>query len=100
APEPPRADAKHPAEPPRADARHPAAEPPKHAAAPAAAARRPSLNDAEKQLAAGKTDDAIQTLYVIRRHAPSSPAVALLLGHAYFRKLWRTDGLREYSSAV
>ena len=24
----------------------------------------------------------------------------MLLGHAYFKKLWRTDGLREYDTAV
>jgi len=26
--------------------------------------------------------------------------VALLLGHAYFKKLWRNDGLREYDAAL
>jgi hypothetical protein len=36
----------------------------------------------------------------VRRRAPREPAVALLLGHAYFKKLWRSDGLREYAEAV
>jgi hypothetical protein len=36
----------------------------------------------------------------VRQKDAHNPQVALLLGHAYFRKLWRTDGLREYTSAL
>ena len=36
----------------------------------------------------------------MRRHTKGSAEVALLLGHAYFKKLWRTDGLREYDTAI
>src|SRR5689334_7322171 len=39
-------------------------------------------------------------LYAVRKQAPRSPAVPLLLGHAYFRKQWLRDGLREYDTAL
>jgi hypothetical protein len=58
------------------------------------------VREASRQLAAGHVDQAIQTLYAVRRHNPRSAATALLLGHAYFSKLWRTDGLREYDTAI
>jgi serine/threonine-protein kinase len=58
------------------------------------------LRDASRLLAAGKIDDSIQVLYQLRKQTPRSPDVALLLGHAYFAKLWRTDGLREYDEAI
>lgn len=51
-------------------------------------------------LARNQVDRAILVLYSIRRRSPKSATVALLLGHAYFRKLWRTDGLREYALAL
>jgi hypothetical protein len=56
--------------------------------------------DAQRLLAAGKLDDAIQALYQLRRQSPRSSDVALMLGHAYFGKNWRTDGLREYDEAL
>ncbi len=62
--------------------------------------RTPSTKEARAQLAAGKVDAAIQTLYAVRRRAHGSAEAALLLGHAYFKKLWRTDGLREYDNAI
>jgi hypothetical protein len=65
-----------------------------------AKAKPPSVQSAARLLAAGKTDEAVQLLYLVRRRAPKSAEVALLLGHAYFRKLWRSDGLREYDTAV
>jgi hypothetical protein len=61
---------------------------------------KPSIDEAVRLLGNGKVDPAIQMLYQVRRQAPKSPAVPLLLGHAYFRKLWRTDGLREYEQAL
>ena len=64
------------------------------------APKGPSTREARAQLAAGKVDAAIQTLYAVRRTAHGSAEVALLLGHAYFKKLWRTDGLREYDNAI
>ncbi|MGZ3408498.1 MAG: hypothetical protein ACXVAN_18735, partial [Polyangia bacterium] len=64
------------------------------------APKGPSTKEARAQLAAGKYDAAIQTLYAVRRTAHGSAEVALLLGHAYFKKLWRTDGLREYDNAI
>ncbi len=73
---------------------------PARARPPASGRRAPRIEDAERALAAGRTDDAIQLLYELRRIAPRSPAVALMLGHAYFRKLWRTDALREYALAL
>jgi hypothetical protein len=56
--------------------------------------------DAKRLVSAGKLDDAIQALYQLRRQSPQSADVALLLGHVYFRKQWRSDGLREYGEAV
>jgi serine/threonine-protein kinase len=72
---------------------------PKVAAA-SAKTRLPSARDAARLLVAGHVDEAIQTLYDVRRRAPHDSYAALLLGHAYFRKLWRTDGLREYNHAI
>jgi len=63
-------------------------------------ARKPKLADAVKLINAGKLDEGIQLLYLLRRASPKSGAIALTLGHAYFRKLWRTDGLREYDDAI
>jgi serine/threonine protein kinase len=60
----------------------------------------PKLADATKLLSAGKTDEAIQLLYALRKRTPRSAEIALQLGHAYFRKLWRADGLREYETAI
>jgi type II secretory pathway pseudopilin PulG len=65
-----------------------------------AAPSGPSTKEARQQLAAGKIDAAIQTLYAVRRTTHGSAEVALLLGHAYFKKLWRNDGLREYDTAL
>jgi hypothetical protein len=62
--------------------------------------KRATLKDAASELAAGKIESAIGTLYRVRQHAPKDARVALLLGHAYFRKTWRTDGLREYRNAL
>ena len=36
----------------------------------------------------------------MRHHSRRNAEAALLLGHAYFRKGWRSDGLREYDSAI
>jgi hypothetical protein len=60
----------------------------------------PNINNAYRLLMTGHVDLAIQELYLVRRHSPRSPEAALLLGHAYFKKLWRTDGLREYDTAI
>jgi hypothetical protein len=68
------------------------------ASAPAVA--KPNIDTAAKLLSTGKVDSAIQMLYAVRKQAPRSPAVPLLLGHAYFRKQWRSDGLREYDAAL
>jgi serine/threonine-protein kinase len=72
------------------------------AAAPAAhpAARALHLSDAIKLVAANKPDEAVQVLYQLRKKTPHDADVALWLGHAYFKKLWRTDGLREYDLAL
>jgi hypothetical protein len=45
-------------------------------------------------------DDSIQTLFQLRRQNPRNADVALRLGHAYFRKQRRADGLREYGEAL
>ncbi|HWE28649.1 MAG TPA: protein kinase [Polyangia bacterium] len=63
-------------------------------------ARAARLQDASRLLANGKLDDSIQTLYQLRRQNPRSAEVALLLGHAYSRKQWRADALREYGEAL
>jgi serine/threonine-protein kinase len=63
-------------------------------------AKKPKLADAVKLINAGDLDEGIQLLYLLRRASPKSGAIALWLGHAYFRKLWRTDGLREYDDAI
>jgi serine/threonine-protein kinase len=69
--------------------------------------RRPGPNvrlvreqSAARLLATGKTDDAIQRLYQLRRENQRPAEVALWLGHAYSRKQWRTDALREYGAAL
>jgi serine/threonine-protein kinase len=64
------------------------------------AKKPPRLADAKSLIAAGKVDDAIQLLYQLRQKSPRNPEVALTLGHAYFRKIWRTDALREYDAAL
>ena len=76
-------------------------------AASRATSRRPGPNArpvrvqlATRLLGLGKTDDAIQLLYQLRRQNPRSAKVALLLGHAYSRKQWRSDALREYGEAL
>jgi len=67
---------------------------------PSPRARPVRVQTASRLLAAGKIDDAIQLLYQLRRQNPRSADVALLLGHAYSRKLWRSDALREYGEAL
>ena len=67
---------------------------------PTAPPRRETIADAKKLLTDGKIDEAVQMFYRLRRAQPKSAAIALWLGHAYFRKLWRTDGLREYGAAI
>jgi tetratricopeptide (TPR) repeat protein len=67
---------------------------------PVSSARPVRVQTASRLLAAGKIDDAIQLLYQLRRQNPRSAEVALLLGHAYSRKLWRSDALREYGEAL
>jgi serine/threonine-protein kinase len=67
----------------------------------APAANKPlRLADARRLLAAGKVDDAIAALLQLRRQSPRNPEIALLLGHAYFHKKWRSEGLREYDEAL
>lgn len=70
------------------------------AAAPPAQAKPATVAAAVRLLGAGNVDEAIAMLYQVRQRSPRSADVALHLGHAYFRKLWRTDGLREYRKAV
>jgi hypothetical protein len=60
----------------------------------------PSIRDAAHLYYAGRYDEAVQTLYLVRRHSPRDADAALWLGHCYFKKLWRTDGLREYDNAI
>jgi hypothetical protein len=67
---------------------------------PSPPAKPPTLAAAARLLEGGKIDEAIQTLYAVRRRAPREPYAAVLLGHAYFRKQWRTDGLRAYADAI
>jgi serine/threonine-protein kinase len=67
---------------------------------PGPGARPVRAQSASSLLAAGKVDDAIQRLYQVRRENPRSAEVALLLGHAYSRKQWRSDALREYGEAL
>ena len=62
--------------------------------------KSPRLAGVAQLLAKGQVDDAVSALYQLRRARPRSAGVALLLGHAYFRKVWRSDGLREYESAL
>ena len=88
------------AQPPPAVAATTSSSPEPARAATPAKARPPTARDAAHLIANGRFDEAIQILYAVRRHAPHSAEVALLLGHAYFHKLWRTDGLREYDAAI
>ncbi|HXU70060.1 MAG TPA: protein kinase [Polyangia bacterium] len=81
-------------------ARAPEPAPPPSTPAAKNAPKGPSAAQARAELAAGKVDSAIQTLYAVRRKTKGSAEVALLLGHAYFKKSWRTDGLREYDTAI
>ena len=59
-----------------------------------------NLADATRLLAANKVDEAMQTLFQLRQRSPRSSTIALYLGHSYFRKNWRHDGLREYNEAI
>ena len=70
------------------------------ATSPSTPLRKESLKDAIGLVKAGKTDEAVPMLYRLRAKAQRSPEIALWLGHAYFRKLWRTDALREYRTAL
>gem|GEM_PF-4394301 len=59
-----------------------------------------TLADATRLFGANKTDEAMQALFQLRQKSPRSSTIALLLGHSYFRKNWRHDGLREYDEAI
>jgi serine/threonine-protein kinase len=67
---------------------------------PSAGKKPATLALAIRLLNADKVDEAISVLYVVRRQMPRSAETALFLGHAYFRKMWRTDALREYDHAI
>jgi hypothetical protein len=60
----------------------------------------PTVERARALLDRSENDAAMRTLWAVRRRSPKNAAVALLLGHVYFRKAWRTDGLREYGNAL
>jgi serine/threonine-protein kinase len=59
-----------------------------------------SLEEASALVQDGRPDEALQILFRLRRLDPRRAEVALWLGHSYFRKLWRTDALREYKVAL
>ncbi len=67
---------------------------------PASNQRQLTLADATRLLNANKVDEAMQALFQLRQRSPKSSAIALYLGHSYFRKNWRHDGLREYNEAI
>ncbi len=69
------------------------------ATAPTPPARPVTLAEAGKLIDRGQVDEAIAALFALRKKKRSAP-VALLLGHAYFKKGWRSDGLREYKVAI
>jgi hypothetical protein len=66
----------------------------------APAAALPSVKQARALLAQGKIDPAIKMLLAVRKRSPKSAEVALWLGHGYYRKHWRPDGMRWYSTAI
>jgi hypothetical protein len=70
------------------------------APAPSPVVHKDSLKDAVHLVTGGKPDEALPMLYRLRAKSPRSAEIALWLGHAYFRKLWRTDALREYRTAL
>jgi serine/threonine-protein kinase len=56
-----------------------------------------ALRDVNRVFASGRIDEAVEILYAARRQWPDVPSLGLWLGHAYYRKHWRTDALREYT---
>jgi serine/threonine-protein kinase len=81
-----------------ADVEKPPEKPPEKAKPPEKKAD--DFDDAVRLVNAGKIDEGVKLLYQLREKAPRSPGVALWLGHAYFRKNWRSDGLAEYEHAL
>jgi hypothetical protein len=61
---------------------------------------KPKFEDAVRLVESNKPDEAIKVLYALRKQMPQSAGVALWLGHAYFKKMWRADALEEYAKAL
>jgi post-segregation antitoxin (ccd killing protein) len=78
----------------------PGAERERQAAQPGAPQRPATVRHAGQLIAKGRLEEGLEELYAVRRRSPRNADAALLLGHAYFRKGWRSDGLRTYAEAI
>ncbi|HEX2568602.1 MAG TPA: protein kinase [Polyangia bacterium] len=72
----------------------------RQAAQPGAPQRPATVRHAGQLIAKGQLDEGLEELYAVRRRSPRDADAALLLGHAYFRKNWRSDGLHTYAEAI
>lgn len=72
----------------------------KQAAQPGKPQRPATVRHAGQLIAKGRLDDGLEELFAVRRRSPRDADAALLLGHAYFRKNWRSDGLHTYAEAI
>ena len=59
-----------------------------------------ALERANDLVASGRTEEALKVLAGARLTFPTSPRLPLLAGKLYFAKLWFTDGLAAFRSAV
>src|SRR6185436_7306899 len=67
--------------------------------APARAAP-PGLEEARVLLKGGRWAAAIDTLRKLRAKHPDNAEVAYVMGHAYFEKMWWSDGFEAYRAAI
>jgi serine/threonine protein kinase len=72
----------------------------RQAAQPGTPPRPATVRHAGLLIAKGRLDEGLEELFAVRRRSPRDADAALLLGHAYFRKNWRSDGLHTYAEAI
>jgi hypothetical protein len=72
----------------------------RQAAQPGTPSRPATVRHAGLLIAKGRIDEGLEELFAVRRRSPRDADAALLLGHAYFRKNWRSDGLHTYAEAI
>jgi eukaryotic-like serine/threonine-protein kinase len=58
------------------------------------------VDDVRELIAAGKRDEALAGLQQLRRQNPKNAYVHYLLGNVYFERLWWSDAMESYRSAI